>query len=143
VTVPLLAPTVRPAEIKALAPERYKVQFTVSRTTYEQLREAQGSSPRFLAHRGPAEQRLEHVGDPDPPDLFYNLSVTRIRKVRVPERFVSYHEHGEAQPTRVGPADFEGVEELATMKRTFDAGFFVIDFDSAGLEEEDIPLTFQ
>ena len=31
----------RPAEVKPLAPERYKVQFTVSRETYDGLREAQ------------------------------------------------------------------------------------------------------
>lgn len=35
------ATTVRPPEIKPLAPERFKVQFTVSRETYEKLRCAQ------------------------------------------------------------------------------------------------------
>ena len=33
--------TPRPAEVKPLAPERYKIQFTVSRQTYEKLRRAQ------------------------------------------------------------------------------------------------------
>ena len=37
------------AEVKPLAPERYKVQFTVSRQTHEQLREAQN----LLRHRIP------------------------------------------------------------------------------------------
>lgn len=31
----------RPAELKPLAPERYKIQFTVGREAYEQLRRAQ------------------------------------------------------------------------------------------------------
>ncbi|MBA3638099.1 MAG: HNH endonuclease [Acidobacteria bacterium] len=38
-----------PAEIKPLAPERYKVQFTASRDTYDKLREAQD----LLRHRIP------------------------------------------------------------------------------------------
>ncbi len=81
---------------------------------------------------------------PDPPDLFYSLRVTRIRKVTVPERFVARHQHGKALPTRVGPADFEGMEGLATMEgQPFDEEFFVIDFDGTGLEGANIPLTFQ
>jgi HNH endonuclease len=35
------AATTQPPEVKPLAPERYKVQFTVSRDTYEKLRQAQ------------------------------------------------------------------------------------------------------
>jgi hypothetical protein len=34
-------PSSRPVEVKPLAPERYKIQFTVSRETYEKLRKAQ------------------------------------------------------------------------------------------------------
>lgn len=34
-------PSPRPAEVKPLAPERYKIQFTISRETYQQLRRAQ------------------------------------------------------------------------------------------------------
>jgi hypothetical protein len=81
---------------------------------------------------------------PEPPDLFYNLRVTRIRKVAVPERFISRHERGKALPTRVGPADFEIVEELETMRgQPFDEEFFVIDFDGTGLEGIAIPITFR
>ena len=36
-----LTPPRPPAEVKPLAPERYKIQFTVSRETYQQLRRAQ------------------------------------------------------------------------------------------------------
>ena len=81
---------------------------------------------------------------PDPPDLFYTLRVARIRRVSVPERFVSRHESGKALPTRVGPGDFEGVQELATMEgQSFDEEFFVIDFESAPLEGAAVPLTFK
>ena len=39
--VPSVPTAPRPAEMKPLAPERYKIQFTVSRETYEQVRQAQ------------------------------------------------------------------------------------------------------
>ena len=38
---PVAVAAVRTPEVKPIAPERYKVQFTVSRDTYEQLRRAQ------------------------------------------------------------------------------------------------------
>jgi hypothetical protein len=38
---PCLVPTSRPAEVKPLAPERYKIQVTVSREAHENLRRAQ------------------------------------------------------------------------------------------------------
>lgn len=40
-TAPCVPPLPRPAEVKPVAPERYKIQFTVSRETYEKLRRAQ------------------------------------------------------------------------------------------------------
>jgi hypothetical protein len=43
-----------PAEVKALAPERFKVQFTVSRTTYEKLREAQDLLRHAIPNGDPA-----------------------------------------------------------------------------------------
>ncbi len=47
-------------------------------------------------------------------------------------------------PTRVGPADFGEVEELATMEGcAFDEEVFIVDFDGAGLEGVVIPLTVQ
>ena len=36
-----VGPPPRPTEVKPIAPERYKIQFTVSRDTYEKLRRAQ------------------------------------------------------------------------------------------------------
>ncbi len=81
---------------------------------------------------------------PDPPDLFYNLRVVRIRRVKVPERFIARHDRGKSLPTRVGPVDFEDVGELPTMVgQAFDEEFYVVDFDSAGLEDAEIPRTFQ
>ncbi len=43
-------PTTRPAVAAPLAPERYKIQFTASRETYEKLRRAQ----ELLRHRIPS-----------------------------------------------------------------------------------------
>ena len=44
----------RPTEIKPLAPERYKIQFTVSRETYEQLQRAQDLLRHSVPNGDPA-----------------------------------------------------------------------------------------
>lgn len=83
---------------------------------------------------------------PDPPDIFFNLRVSRIRKVQIPARFISRHEQGKAHPSRLGPSDFapEDVEELETMNgQPFDEEFYIIDFDDTGLEGQHIARTFQ
>jgi hypothetical protein len=38
---PIPPPSARPSEVKPIAPERYKIQFTVSRETHEKLRQVQ------------------------------------------------------------------------------------------------------
>jgi hypothetical protein len=79
----------------------------------------------------------------DAPDLFYSLRVARIRKISVPDKFVSRHEKGKSLPRRVGPGDFAHVEELASMEgQPFDEEFYVIDFDSTGVEGTGVALTF-
>src|SRR5436190_9553398 len=79
---------------------------------------------------------------PDPPNLFFNLEVSRILKVEMPERFVARHENGKSFPTRLVPEDYSAsdVEELDTMEaQAFDEEFYVIEFDGSGLEGRDIP----
>jgi hypothetical protein len=44
----------RPAELKPLTPERYKIQITVSRKTYEELRRAQDLLRHAIPHGDPA-----------------------------------------------------------------------------------------
>jgi 5-methylcytosine-specific restriction endonuclease McrA len=51
---PCLLSSVRPAEVKALAPERYKIQVTVSRETYEKLRRAQDLLRHAVPNGDPA-----------------------------------------------------------------------------------------
>jgi hypothetical protein len=48
-SVPSPAPPKRPAELKPIAPQQYKVQFTASQETYDKLRQAQD----LLRHRIP------------------------------------------------------------------------------------------
>jgi hypothetical protein len=48
------APPPRPAEVKPLAPERYKIQFTVSRETYEKLRQVQDLLRHTVPNGDPA-----------------------------------------------------------------------------------------
>ena len=72
-------PVLRPAEIKPLAPERFKIQFTVSRDTYEKLRRVQDllrhtvptGDPAIIFERG---LRL----------LLADLERTRMGKVEQP-----------------------------------------------------------
>jgi hypothetical protein len=81
---------------------------------------------------------------PDPPNLFYDLTVSCITKVRIPERFVSRQEHGKSYPTSVAPADLAAgdYEEIDTMEdQKFDEEFYIIEFES--IEGKSIPRTFQ
>jgi HNH endonuclease len=48
------APPLRPAEVKPLSPERFKVQFTVSRDTYDKLRQVQDLLRHSLPNGDPA-----------------------------------------------------------------------------------------
>jgi hypothetical protein len=50
-----LPPTPRPAIVAPLAPERYKVQFTVSRQTHDKLRRAQDLMRHAVPNGDPAE----------------------------------------------------------------------------------------
>ena len=43
---------------------------------------------------------------PDPPDLFYNLRVARIRRIAIPAHFVRRSERGVVYPTSVRPKDY-------------------------------------
>ena len=81
----------------------------------------------------------------DPPNLFYNLKVSRILRVKIPERFVARHDKGKSLPTRLVPEDYSAslVVELNTMQgQSFDEEFYVIEFDGSGLEGRNIPRTF-
>lgn len=79
----------------------------------------------------------------DPPDLFYTLRVTRVRKVRIPDRFVMRGAKGKSFPTRVLPSELDvaDYEELETMLgQTFDEEFYLIGFET--VEGESVPRTF-
>ncbi|MDQ3686993.1 MAG: hypothetical protein M3430_15560 [Acidobacteriota bacterium] len=81
----------------------------------------------------------------NPPNLFYNLEVSRIKKVKMPERFVARHEQGKSLPTRLVPEDYSesDVEELNTMEgQPFDEEFYIIEFDVYRSEGNGIPRTF-
>jgi len=82
----------------------------------------------------------------DPPDLFYNFKVTRIRAVRVPASFVQRHEKGYSSPTSLTPDQYPTANtvEVEDMKSNdFEVGFYIVDFDDEGLKEVQIPRTFR
>jgi hypothetical protein len=59
---PVRIPPNRPAEVKPLAPDRYKIQFTVGRATYERLRRVQDLLRHSIPNGDPAaifERALE------------------------------------------------------------------------------------
>lgn len=81
----------------------------------------------------------------DPPNLFHNLKVARIKKVQIPEKFIVRHEKGKALPARLTQDSYSenSVHEIETMEgQPFDEEFYVIDFDTQGLEQEKISTTF-
>ena len=51
---PLAHPVQRPSEVKPLAPERYKIQFTVSRETHDKLRRVQDLLRHVVPNGDPA-----------------------------------------------------------------------------------------
>jgi hypothetical protein len=87
-TAPCVGPAPRPAEVKPVAPERYKIQFTVSRETYDKLRRAQDLLRHTVPNGDPAiifERALQL--------LLADLERTRIGKTARP------HAAGEVNPT--------------------------------------------
>jgi len=53
-SAPCVAPAPRPAEVKPIAPERYKIQFTISREAYGKLRRAQDLLRHTVPNGDPA-----------------------------------------------------------------------------------------
>jgi hypothetical protein len=76
----------------------------------------------------------------DPPDLFYNLEVKRIRKV--------YHPHLAQFLPSPPEKDAEEIEDMDALDEAGEsvlqgAAHCIVDFDSEGHEGKDIPRTFQ
>jgi hypothetical protein len=68
----------------------------------------------------------------NPPNLFFETLVVRIRKFRIPERFIHRHAEGKAMPTTVAAEDCsaDDIEDLDTMNgQAFDEEFYLLDFD--------------
>ena len=68
----------------------------------------------------------------NPPDLFFETTVVRIRKFSIPERFIDRHPHGKSLPTTLAAEDRsdDNSEDLETMKgQAFDEEFYLLDFD--------------
>lgn len=77
----------------------------------------------------------------DPPDIFFSLEVTGIRKVQIPERFIYRSEKGKAFPSRVPPEDFGIISEIEKMEgQRFDEEFYLVDFKAT--KHKNIPKTF-
>lgn len=78
---------------------------------------------------------------PNPPDIFYSIEVSRIRKVQIPERFIQRHDKAKGHPSWVSSADFGDVKDLETMEgQSFDEEFYLVDFKESN--RKDVPKTF-
>jgi hypothetical protein len=69
---------------------------------------------------------------PDPPDLFYDVRVLRIRRVAIPEQFIRRTERSISFPTSLPPEDYisHSYEEVERVEeRSNGASFSLIDFE--------------
>lgn len=79
----------------------------------------------------------------DPPNLFYNLRVEDICRIRIPERFITRSGLNISYPTRL-PPDQCGPDDLAHVDTITDEEYctFVIQFSDNNLVAKGIPRTF-
>lgn len=64
------------------------------------------------------------------PDLFYNFNVDKIRKVKIPEKFIHRHNSGFSAPTSLATNDYNenDTEEIEDMNdKKSDTSFFLLD----------------
>jgi hypothetical protein len=81
----------------------------------------------------------------NPPDLFYNLLVTQILRVAIPERFINRKGTSKAMPSRAtkNQVDAECISEVETMTSQGPGEeFYIVEFDDSGLEGVHVQKTF-
>jgi len=80
----------------------------------------------------------------DPPDLFYKLRVERIKRLRIPERFINRTDAGVSYPTRLTPQDCESADltEVDVIKNEDFVSYFV-DFSDCSVPPGPLPKTFR
>ena len=81
----------------------------------------------------------------NPPDLFYQLIVQGISRVKIPERHITRNASGKALPPSLSPSDYhpEDVVEVETMEgQALDEEFYLLDLTSEGISGS-VPFTFQ
>ena len=86
----------RPSEVKPLAPERYKVQFTVGRDTHEKLRQVQD----LLRHAVPSGD-LAVIFDRALTLLLAEIAKTKLAATDRPQRARESNPHSRHIPARV------------------------------------------
>lgn len=75
-------------------------------------------------------------------DLFYAFRVTRIRSVKIPEKFVSHYERGMSGPASLRPeyysaADIADLEDMGQHDRAW--SFYLVDLESSSVDPTAIP----
>ena len=83
----------------------------------------------------------EYVDERDhPPNLFFDLIVRRIRRVAIPERFISRSAKRKSAPARLPPSEFGEVSQIESMVGgSFTDEFYLLDLETI---DQSIPRTF-
>jgi hypothetical protein len=82
----------------------------------------------------------------DPPDLFYRLKVSRIRRVRIPDSLIHRTAKGQSGPTSLRADDYSDsdVQDVQSMDGPDDGwSFDLVTFDDSDVGDEKIPRTFR
>jgi hypothetical protein len=78
----------------------------------------------------------------DPPELFYNFSVSKIRKVKIPEKFIYRNDKGMSHPTSLSSPDYS-LNDIVEIENMADddgsTSFYLLDLKAI---DEPISKTF-
>lgn len=79
----------------------------------------------------------------DPPDLFYNLRVDAIKRIKMPERFIMRSGNSISYPARIQPSEY-GPDSVTEVDRIEDAELchYIVRFSDQGLPDVPIARTF-
>jgi hypothetical protein len=86
---------------------------------------------------------VENLSDyANAPDIFYNLIIERLLKVKIPEKFIYRHDKGFSSPTSLLSSDYSDNDliEIIDMRDNKEAtSFYLLDLK---IIDENVPMTF-
>src|SRR5260370_27979515 len=100
-------------------------------------------APRFYEFRNPGASGLNQCGGESAPPAS-KLRVERIKRLRIPERFINRTDAGVSYPTRLTPQDYESADltEVDVIRDEDFVSYFV-DFADCNVPPRPLPKTFR